>query len=211
MITLNSFTLYRCDRRGRRGSGVAFYLINLLNAKILEQSTFIKELRKPKYIIAKINFTCVSKLFLIVISHQIVLICRNLKSFFWDYTPDIDMLRYLTTLMRTWWWMNTIIDNCKILFRLLTCKGSFNKDSRFLKVNKTSCVWDIHSIFFYLKEYFMALSMEYTSLNCPRLRLVTRIRTVQFSMTFSHKSGWICWMAFVMLTLRASIVCGLFI
>jgi len=40
-------------------------------------------------------------------------------------------------------------------------KGSFNKDVRFLNVNKTSCVWDIHSIFFYLKEYFMALSMEY--------------------------------------------------
>jgi len=37
-------------------------------------------------------------------------------------------------------------------------KGSFNKDARFL--NK-SYVWDIHSIFFYLKEYFMALSMEY--------------------------------------------------
>jgi len=40
-------------------------------------------------------------------------------------------------------------------------KRSFNKDARFLNVNKTSCVWDIHSIFFYLEEYFMALSIEY--------------------------------------------------
>jgi len=40
-------------------------------------------------------------------------------------------------------------------------KGFFNKDGRFLNVNNTSYVWDIHSIFFYLKEYFMALSMEY--------------------------------------------------
>jgi len=91
-------------------------------------------------------------------------------------------------------------------------KGYFNKDARFLNVNKTSCVWDIHSIFFYLKEYFMVLVLVWniTSLKCPpRLRLVTCIRVVQFSMIFSHKSDWIYWMAFVMLTLRA-IVCGSF-
>jgi len=89
-------------------------------------------------------------------------------------------------------------------------KGYFNKDARFLNVNKTSCVWDIYSIFFYLKEYFMVLVWNITSLKCPpRLRLVTCIRVVQFSMIFSHKSDWIYWMAFVMLTLRA-IVCGSF-
>ena len=72
-------------------------------------------------------------------------------------------------------------------------------------------MWDIHSIFFYLKEYFMALSMEY---NIAQMSAAASLGDTysggpifddDFRMTFSHKSGWICWMAFVMLTLRASI------
>ena len=43
------------------------------------------------------------------------------------------------------------------------CKRSFiffNKDARFLNVNKISCVWDIHSIFFLFERIFYGIKYE---------------------------------------------------
>jgi len=36
-------------------------------------------------------------------------------------------------------------------------KGSFNKDARSLNINKTSCVWDIHSILFLFERTFYGI------------------------------------------------------
>jgi len=38
--------------------------------------------------------------------------------------------------------------------KLLTNKGSFNKDARFLNVNKTSCVWDPLNFFLFERIFY---------------------------------------------------------
>lgn len=67
MVTLPGYTLYRCDRTGRQGGGVAFFLLNTLRAVILEQSMTDEQHRKPEYIMAEINTNCKSNLLLAVV------------------------------------------------------------------------------------------------------------------------------------------------
>lgn len=63
MVRLNGYTLYRRDRGGR---GVAYYLHNSLNAKILETSNEYY-CCKPKFIIAEISSPGFSNLLLAVV------------------------------------------------------------------------------------------------------------------------------------------------
>lgn len=49
MVSLSGYTLYRCDRTGRRGGGVAFFLLNSFNAVILEQSTTDEHCRSRNF------------------------------------------------------------------------------------------------------------------------------------------------------------------
>lgn len=53
MINLPGYTIFRRDRIGKIGGGVAFYLLNELNARILRQSEDLY-CRKPEFIIAEI-------------------------------------------------------------------------------------------------------------------------------------------------------------
>ncbi|KMQ84053.1 reverse transcriptase-9 [Lasius niger] len=66
MVRLLGYTLHRCDREGRTGGGVAFYLSDMLRAVILKSSTGSPAMR-PEFIIAEILFKDTSKLLLAVV------------------------------------------------------------------------------------------------------------------------------------------------
>ena len=66
MVELHGYRLFRCDRTGKSGGGVAFYLSNALNARILCQSEG-EYCGKPEYLIAEICFDSNSKLVLAVV------------------------------------------------------------------------------------------------------------------------------------------------
>lgn len=56
----------QCDREGRTGGGVAFYLSNMLRAVVLE-SSMGSLVSRPEFIIAEILFKDTSKLLLVVV------------------------------------------------------------------------------------------------------------------------------------------------
>lgn len=66
MVFLPGYKLFRCDRMGRQGGGVAFYLLNAIHAIILNSESG-STLPKPEYIIADITFKDMSKLLLAVV------------------------------------------------------------------------------------------------------------------------------------------------
>ncbi|XP_020298059.1 uncharacterized protein LOC109862417 [Pseudomyrmex gracilis] len=65
-VGLQDYSLYRCDRTGRGGGGVAFYLHNNFRAHILKTSDNLY-CRKPEYIIAEIFLSDVANLLLAVV------------------------------------------------------------------------------------------------------------------------------------------------
>lgn len=66
MIDLVGYRLFRRDRIGKGGGGVAFYLLDCLVARILRQSDELY-CRKPEYIIAEISDKFAPKLLLAVV------------------------------------------------------------------------------------------------------------------------------------------------
>jgi len=66
----------------------------------------------------------------------------------WDTRLDGWSLRKIRKLISKWGRRH---------FFFNYCIGSFNKDARFLNINKTSCVWDIHSIFFLFERIFYGI------------------------------------------------------
>lgn len=66
MVGLAGYTLFRCDREGRTGGGVAFYLSDMLRAAFLKSSSEFPVYR-PEFIIAEILFKGTSKLLLAVV------------------------------------------------------------------------------------------------------------------------------------------------
>lgn len=66
MVTLQNYTLSRCDCERRQNGGVTFFLHNSLNAIILKQSVTDVQICKPEYI-TETNFSISSKLLLAVV------------------------------------------------------------------------------------------------------------------------------------------------
>src|SRR5580765_6927369 len=66
MLRLPGYSLFRCDRMGRSGGGVAFYLSDRFRASILRCSAGTPAVR-PEFIIAEITFNKLSKLLLAVV------------------------------------------------------------------------------------------------------------------------------------------------
>lgn len=66
LVKLPGYTLFRCDREGRSGGGVAFYLSNLLQASVLVSSAGLPA-HRPEFIIAEIIFKDAAKLLLAVV------------------------------------------------------------------------------------------------------------------------------------------------
>ena len=56
LMNLSGYQIFRRDRSGKNGGGVAFYLTKSLHAKILLQSEG-EYCRKPEYLIAEISIT----------------------------------------------------------------------------------------------------------------------------------------------------------
>lgn len=65
-VSLPGYQLFRCDRVGKRGGGVAFYLTTSNQAKILKSSES-KYSKKPEYLIAEIVTASHSKILLAVV------------------------------------------------------------------------------------------------------------------------------------------------
>ncbi|XP_024870342.1 uncharacterized protein LOC112453688 [Temnothorax curvispinosus] len=63
-VSLRGYQIFRCDRQGRCGGGVAFYISNSLQANILRHS---EGDGKPEYLIAKISVSNTSKILLAVV------------------------------------------------------------------------------------------------------------------------------------------------
>ncbi|XP_024880747.1 uncharacterized protein LOC112460309 [Temnothorax curvispinosus] len=66
LISLRGYQIFRCDRRGRNGGGVAFYISNSLQARILLHSEGVCDGR-PEFLVAEISVGSSSKILLAVV------------------------------------------------------------------------------------------------------------------------------------------------
>lgn len=101
MVHLAGYTLYRCDRQGRMGGGVAFYIKNSISAAVLHFST-ASDVRKPEYIIAEVIVCNSAKFLLAVVYSRTADICKSSSNSFLTSRCPTDTQSSLVILTRIW-------------------------------------------------------------------------------------------------------------